>query len=148
MKVVHYIKKNKQKFFLSIVSFFVFALPVFFANAQLLSYGGRQIMFWGEEVCDNSDTNVHFVLDGENMLTLYNSPTTILYGGDDVDFGTSQVGQYNLVPVECVANIAGNPVVIWITDGTYYSASTSVVQRNQFFAGAMNPFIWRINTKA
>ncbi len=145
--------KNSRNYFskvmlLSIVSiwFLGFTHGV---KAQLLeNYGGKQIMYWGPEICDNSSTNVHFILGTEMFYTLYDSPATITYGDSDVEFGVSQVGTYEPIPVTCIANIAGVPVPIMITDGTYYDATTGESMKDKFFAGAVNPFIKRVDIKA
>ena len=125
--------------------YFSFGLNV---NAQL-SYGGRQIMDCGTEICNGApEINVHFIIDGDDLISLYDSPATEEEGDSDVDLGSSQIGQYAPVPMTCFVEVDGASVPIWETDGTYINASTSVVRKDQFFAGAINPFVQRIHTNA
>lgn len=141
-------KKIIKNYFLKTVlmgMFFFFTVP-FCANAQL-SFGGKQIMYWDSEVCNNSGTNVHFIVNSSMLVTLYDGPTTGIKGDSNVEFGVSQVGTYIPVPVECIMN-ADIPIVLWVTDGTYATVSTGYTMREKFFAGAVDPFIKKINTKA
>ena len=125
--------------------FFFFTVP-FCANAQL-SFGGKQIMYWGSDICSDSSTNVHFIVNADMLVTLYDSPATDAKGDSDVEFGISQTGTYEPVPTECIMD-ADVPIVLWVTDGIYETVSTSLAMKDKFFAGAVDPFIKKINTKA
>ena len=130
---------------------FIFAVLVFCfsfsfkANAQIMSYGGTQLMFWPAAICNNNSGNVHFILDGERLLSLYSPPSIRTYGDSSVEFGTNQVGTYLPVPMPCIVNISGAPVTIWVSEGTYIDASTGYGMKDKFFAGAVDPFIKKIN---
>lgn len=104
-------------------------------------------MFWGSDVCNGSGTNVHFILNEDGIITLYDSPATDAVGDSDVDFGVSQVGTYEEVPTEC--EVSDDPdYTLWVTDGIYETISTSVAAKDKFFAGNLDPFIKKIKTEA
>ncbi|MEI6316669.1 MAG: hypothetical protein WCO65_03015 [bacterium] len=128
------------------IAFFCSFFPL--QTRAQLSFGGKQIMYWNSSICNNSGTNVHFILSRTKLVGLYDGPSTETKGDSSVEFGVSQVGTYEPVPVECIANIAGAPVVLWVADGTYMMVSTGITMKDKFFAGAINPFIKKININA
>jgi len=122
----------------------------FSVHAQL-SYGGKQDMEWGPEICNGTpgvDDNVHFIIDGFNLVTLYDSPGTVDYGDSNSDIDMNQLGQYLEIPAVCSVDVNSIPVPIWVTNGTYETLSGSVVMKEGFFAGAISPFVKRIHTNA
>ena len=132
-----------SKFAISFAVILIYVLSAFSVSAQIMSYGGVQYMYWGTEVCSNSSTNVHFILSEGNFVSLADEGTE-LHGDSNVEFGVSQVGTYEEIPIECI--MAGSPpVLLWVTQGTYIDASTGYSMREKFFAGAVNPFIKKVN---
>ena len=104
-------------------------------------------MFWGSEVCNSSQTNVHFILNDNGLTSLYADPGIEEHGDSDVEIGAVQVGTYIDAPVPCIVS-GSPPIIIWVPDGTYVDASTSQTMRQTFFAGAVDPFIKKINIDA
>ena len=128
---------------ISFVAIFAYTLSAFSVSAQIMSYGGVQYMYWGTDVCNSSGTNVHFILSEGNFVSLADEGTE-LHGDSNVEFGVSQVGTYEEIPIECV--VSGTPpILLWVTQGTYIDASTGYSMREKFFAGAVNPFIKKVN---
>ena len=133
------------KIAIALGAIFIYAISAFPVSAQIMTYGGVQYMYWGPDVCSDSGTNVHFILSEGNFVSLYDDGGTEQYGDSNIDFGVSQVGTYLEVPVECIMMAGTTPLLLWITDGTYIDASTGYSMRDRFFAGAVNPFIKKIN---
>ena len=132
------------KIAIALGAIFIYAVSALSVSAQIMTYGGVQSMYWGTDVCSDSGTNVHFILSEGNFVSLYDDGATEQYGDSNVEFGVSQVGTYLEAPVECI--IAGSPpLLLWITDGTYIDASTGYSMRDKFFAGAIDPFIKKVN---
>jgi hypothetical protein len=142
--------KISKIYFSKIIFFCMVLVSVFYfsnsANAQIMTYGGRQLMYWGSSVCNSSNTNVHFILGAGGLTTLYDSPATRSYGNSNVEIGVSQIGTYLTVPTPCIVS-GSPPIVIWVPNGTYIDASTSVGMKEKFFAGSVNPFVKGIKTK-
>lgn len=142
-------KKNNNHF--SKIAFVCAVLFVYFSFSTqtnaIFTYGGRQLMFWGSEICNSSQTNVHFILSESGLTSLYDSPATRSYGDSNVEIGVVQLGTYLPVPTPCIVS-GSPPIVIWVPDGTYIDASTGIGMRNKFFAGTVNPFVKGINIKA
>lgn len=125
------------------VAFFIFSPR---ANAQFMTYSARQVMFWGSEVCNSSQTNVHFLVNRNGLTTLYASEGIRQYGDSNVEIGTYQVGTYVSAPIPCIVS-GSPPITIWVPNGTYIDATTGLGMRKQFFAGLVNPFVKGINTR-
>ncbi len=121
------------------------------ASAQVLpSYGGRQIMYFPEFICNGApQINVHFIISGTRLISLYSVPgLTQLHGPATVEFGVTQVGTYIPAPMPCMVIVGTGEVPIWFVDGFYLDASPGYVKGNKFFAGAVDPFIKAIEPEA
>ena len=88
-------------------------------------FGGPETMFVDSDVCDCSDTNVHFIMDyaTNKELKLYKSPTSKIYDNDNLDeIGKYQLGTYKESmggQDDCYQNSGNSCTLLFKVDGVY-----------------------------
>ncbi len=108
---------------LGVVTFIPLSTYAFgLGNGGETAFGGMQDFVLGEEFCDCSDSNVHFIMDDvtNDVLELYYSPASRIYNNDNIDTpGVQQLGTYSYGGEPCLQVDGPDCISLFEPTGTY-----------------------------
>ena len=107
--------------YFSKIAFFITAIVFCFLHIQtahaMFGFGGILIFELPTEVCNGApQINVHVILQGDTLMSLYDSPATRALGDSNSTIDVSQVGTYIPLTLECMVVVGSGEVPIWVTD--------------------------------